>query len=176
MTETSHPALAEPDVGPARIRPPRFRLDRRFILWRTLQAIFWAVGLLGGLGVLYGLAEVTRTWLGPILLILGAIYALNITVMPTWRYHVHRWEATDEAVYALEGWLTRRWQIVPISRIQSIDTEIGLLQRMLGLATIKVTTASSEGTVTIEGLDVAIAEETVRRLNEITSATPGDAT
>ena len=79
-------------------------------------------------------------------------------------------------MYALQGWLTRKWQIIPISRIQSIDTEIGPIQQILGLATIKVTTASQEGTITIEGLAARIAEETVDRLRAVTAATRGDAT
>ena len=77
---------------------------------------------------------------------------------------------------ALAGWLTKKWQIVPVSRIQTIDTEIGLIQRYLGLATITVTTASSEGKITIEGLDARLAEETVHRLREVAAATRGDAT
>jgi uncharacterized protein len=159
-----------------RIRPPRCRVDRRFILWRTLQAFFWGLGVLGALGAAYRWIEAARPWLGPVLLIAGLLYLVNILVMPTCRYLVHRWETTDDAVYALEGWLTRKWQIIPISRIQSIDTEIGPLQQMLGLATIKVTTASREGTITIQGLAARTAEETVDRLRAVTAATRGDAT
>ena len=162
--------------APLRLRPPRHRLDRRFILWRTLQALFWCAGVLGVLTAVFRYAEVTRPWLGPVLVVAGVLYLVNITIMPTWRYRVHRWETTDDAVYALSGWLTRKWQIVPVSRIQSIDTEIGPLQRRLGIATISVTTASSEGKITIEGVAVAVAEDTVDRLREITGATGGDAT
>ncbi|XVU26890.1 PH domain-containing protein [Actinoplanes sp. CA-054009] len=151
-------------------------MDRRFVLWRTLQALFWGVGVLGVLGAVFWVIEGSRGWLGPVLVGLGVIYAVNVVVMPGWRYRVHRWETTDDAVYALEGWLTKKWQIVPLSRIQSIDTEAGPLQRMLGIATIKVTTASSEGRISIEGLDVEVARETVDRLREVTAATPGDAT
>ncbi|MET0419298.1 MAG: PH domain-containing protein [Actinoplanes sp.] len=158
------------------LRPPRHRLDRRFILWRTLQALFWCIGVLGALGLLYGLVPATRPWLGPVLLLLGVIYLVNITVMPAWRWVVHRWETTDDAVYALAGWLTRKWQIVPVSRIQSIDVEVGPIQRALGLATLRVTTASGEGKITIEGLDAAVADEAARRLKDVTAATPGDAT
>src|SRR5690348_13500904 len=159
-----------------RLRPPRHRVDRRFVLWRTLQALFWGLGVLGGLAAVYWWVEAARVWLGPVIVGLGVIYAVNVVVMPSWRYRVHRWETTDDAVYALEGWLTKKWQIVPLSRIQSIDTEIGPLQQMLGIATVKVTTASSEGKISIEGLDVRVARETVERLREVTAATPGDAT
>ena len=176
MAENPSSAPAPVEARPLRLRPPRRRLDRRFIVWRTLQAALWATGVLGTLGAVFRYAESTRPWVGPILLITAVLYAVNIAVMPTWRYRVHRWDTTDDAVYALEGWLTRKWQVVPISRIQSIDTEIGPLQRALGIATITVTTASSEGKITIEGVDARAAEETVDRLREITAATPGDAT
>jgi membrane protein YdbS with pleckstrin-like domain len=108
--------------------------------------------------------------------VIGVVYALNIALMPTWRYLVHRWEATDDTVYALAGWVTRKWQVVPVSRIQTIDTEAGPIQQLLGLATISVTTASSEGKITIEGLDKRVAEQTVERLRQVTGATEGDAT
>ena len=65
---------------------------------------------------------------------------------------------------------------MPISRIQSIDTEIGPIQGLLGLATVTVTTASAEGGISIAGLDRATAEATVDRLRAVTAATPGDAT
>ncbi|MCO8275595.1 PH domain-containing protein [Actinoplanes sp. TRM 88003] len=159
-----------------RIRPPRHRVDRRFIVWQTAQAVLSAVVVLGVVGAVHYFAEVTRPWLGPVLIILSVLFAVEIAVVPTARYLVHRWQATDDAVYALEGWLTRRWQIVPISRIQSIDTEIGPLQSLLGLATIRITTASSEGKISIEGLDATVARATVERLREVTAATAGDAT
>ncbi|GAA4936880.1 PH domain-containing protein [Actinoplanes utahensis] len=159
-----------------RLRPPRRRLDRRFILWQTLQAVFWGAGVLGVLGGLFWYAESWRPWLLPIIGVAAVTFAVEITIMPTWHFRVHRWEATDDAVYALTGSFTRKWQIVPISRIQSIDTEIGPLQRRLGLATITVTTASSEGKISIEGVNAAEAEVTVDRLREITGASEGDAT
>jgi membrane protein YdbS with pleckstrin-like domain len=161
---------------PTGIRPPRHRVDRRFIAWRTLQALLWGIGVLGAVGAVYRFAEATRPWLGPALLVLGVLYAVNVLFMPTCRYLVHRWETTDDAVYTLSGWLTAKWQIVPISRIQSIDTEIGLLQRLLGLATVTISTASPEAKITIEGLDARVAAATVDRLREVTAATKGDAT
>ncbi|GAB7045713.1 hypothetical protein JCM9534A_08390 [Catenuloplanes indicus JCM 9534] len=141
-----------------------------------MRAAIGAVVVLVPLGVLHVIFEVARPWTGPVWLVLAACYLIGIAVTPAWRYRVHRWEATDDAVYALEGWLTRKWQIVPISRIQSIDTEIGPVQNLLGIATIKVTTASSEGAISIEGLSRADAEATVDRLRAVTAATPGDAT
>jgi membrane protein YdbS with pleckstrin-like domain len=176
MAELSPPRPQPVEAGRLSLRPPSRRLSRRFILWRTLQTLCWAIGVLGTLGAVYGLVEPTRPWLGPVLLVAGPLYAVHLAAIPTLRYLVHRWETTDDAVYALSGGLTRKWQIVPISRIQSIDTSIGPIQRYLRLATVTVTTASAEGSITIEGLDVREAEEATDRLRELAAATRGDAT
>jgi membrane protein YdbS with pleckstrin-like domain len=159
-----------------RIRSPRNRLSPRFILWRTLNTFFWAVGVIGTFIVPYVLFESARTWLGPFVWFLVVVFGINVVFMPPYRYWVHRWETTDQAVYTLTGWVSREWRIVPISRIQSIDTVQGPLEQLLGLATIKVTTAAGRGGVAIEGLDAEIAKEAAGRLNEITQFTPGDAT
>jgi membrane protein YdbS with pleckstrin-like domain len=38
-------------------------------------------------------------------------------VVPQWRYLVHRWEATESAVYTQTGWWARERRIAPMSRI-----------------------------------------------------------
>jgi membrane protein YdbS with pleckstrin-like domain len=184
MDQTS-PAVSVPDAQrPAprgaeslRIRPPANRLSPRFVLWRTLNTLFWGIGVVGAFCLPYALAESARPWLGPIIWFLVVVFAINVLFMPTYRYFVHRWETTDEAIYTLTGWISREWRIVPISRIQSIDTVQGPLEQLLRLATVKVTTAAAgRHGVSIEGLDAEVAKEAVRRLNEITQITPGDAT
>ncbi|MFI9509198.1 PH domain-containing protein [Nocardia sp. NPDC052566] len=101
---------------------------------------------------------------------------LNIAVVPWWRFAVHRWEITDEAVYTRVGWITQESRVAPISRVQTVDTERGPLERLLGLATVTVTTASSAGAVQISALDLPVAEQTVTRLTEIAARHRGDAT
>ncbi len=102
--------------------------------------------------------------------------AVSIGVVPLWRYAVHRWEVTDEAVYTRVGWLTVESRVAPISRVQTVDTERGPLERVLGLATVTVTTASSAGAVRIAALDLPVAEQTVTRLTAIAALHRGDAT
>jgi hypothetical protein len=132
--------------------------------------------VLGVLGACYWYFDGVRTWLEPVLWVVGAVFLVNLLFMPTYRYLVHRWETTDDAVYALSGWISREWRIVPVSRIQSIDTVQGPLERALRLATIKILTASHEGAVKIEGLDRDVARAAVERLNEAARLVPGDAT
>ena len=101
---------------------------------------------------------------------------VNVVVAPRWRYAVHRWETTDEAVYSLTGWYVREWRVAPLSRVQTIDAVRGPLEQAMGLATLKVTTASSSGAVSIVGLDHRLAEELAERLTTVTEQIPGDAT
>ncbi len=84
--------------------------------------------------------------------VVGTVFAVTvlfaatyILMVPAWRYRVHRWEISDTAVYTRTGWFTQERRIAPISRVQTVDTERGPIDRMLGLATVTVTTASSAG-------------------------------
>ena len=106
-----------------------------------------------------------------------AVVALcYVLAMPAFRYQVHRWESTTDAVYTQTGWLTRERRIAPMSRVQTVDLEQGPVSRLLGLAAVTVTTASAAGPVKIEGLDLPVAERLVDELTRRTSAVAGDAT
>ncbi|MFW5415620.1 PH domain-containing protein [Nocardiopsis sp. CNT-189] len=169
-------------VAEPRLRPPRHRVQRRAIAhWtvRTLFATAAAAAPTAIAAVTLALFEVVP-WL---VLTLGAATAavaaigLAVTaVMPVWRYRVHRWEITDEAVYTASGWLWQEWRIAPLSRIQTVDTDRGPLQRAFGLATLTVTTASAAGPLKVDGLDAELAADLAARLSEATQAIPGDAT
>ena len=100
----------------------------------------------------------------------------HLTVMPRWRYRVHRWEVTDNAVYPQSGWLSQERRIAPISRVQTVDTERGPLEQLFRLANVTVTTASAAGPLRIHGLDRTIADGLVAHLTEVTSRSEGDAT
>ncbi|MGH3350721.1 MAG: PH domain-containing protein, partial [Nocardioides sp.] len=100
----------------------------------------------------------------------------GLTFVPRIRFRIHRWEVTDIAVHVRHGWLTVVDEIVPLSRVQTVDSTQGPLMRHFGLRTVKVSTASSAGTVQIACLDDALALEVVAKLVAITAATPEDAT
>lgn len=162
--------------APLRLRPPRHRIERRAIWWWTLQTLaFWGVVLVAA-GVAYLLWEAARPWLIVPLVGAAVMTAVGVLVEPWWRYRVHRWEITDEATYAVTGWLVREWRVAPTSRVQTVDAVRGPIEQLLGLATLKVTTASSSGAIEIGGLDKDVAEQAAQRLAAIAEITPGDAT
>jgi uncharacterized protein len=99
-----------------------------------------------------------------------------VGVVPQWRYLVHRWEVTETAVYTQTGWWARERRIAPMSRVQTVDHREGAIARLFGLATVRVTTASSAGALTIEGLDQRRALQIVEELTRMADSVPGDAT
>ncbi|MGW5436383.1 PH domain-containing protein [Nocardia asteroides] len=166
MSQPPSTILAEPAWRPS---------AKAKLLWALENAIAVAV-LCVLLGVWIVVDAQHRGWqlvAGGVIVVLAA---LGVLVVPLWRYAVHRWEVTDEAVYTRVGWLDQESRVAPISRVQTVDTERGPLERMLGLATVTVTTASSAGAVKISALDLPIAERTVARLAAIAAQHRGDAT
>jgi membrane protein YdbS with pleckstrin-like domain len=161
---------------PVRLRPPRHQVDRRAITLWTAQAVAAPASAVLLLLVLAGAIEAARAALliaAAAVAVAGVAYTL---AMPRIRYRVHRWEVTDEAVYTKAGWLTHEWRAAPLSRVQTVDARRGPLQRALGLASVRITTASAAGDVSIDGLDHEVAADLVEWLTRRTQATPGDAT
>jgi uncharacterized protein len=60
--------------------------------------------------------------------------------------------------------------------VQTVDHREGAISRLFGLATVRVTTASSAGALTIEGLDRQRALVIVDNLTRMADSVPGDAT
>jgi membrane protein YdbS with pleckstrin-like domain len=150
-------------TGPLPVREPAWSLSRSAIgLWVT-------EGVLSSLGIAIGAALFAifvpgdaggplplLRWLVPIA---AAVWAVaTIGVRPWFRFRVHRWEITPDAVYTLTGWLTRTWTLVPISRIQTVDVTRGVLQQLFGLSSVAVLTASSQGTVRVWHLEADVAQ------------------
>lgn len=168
---------AEPTTAAPQLRPPRHRAcERAKRYWAVSALIGWAVALalaIGVLGVVIGVGWGLVAGLAVLIVLAAAAHA---TVMPRWRYAWHRWEATDHAVYTQSGWLDQERRIAPISRIQTVDSEQGPLQRVFRLADVTVTTASAAGPLKIEGLDASDARALVDELTAVAQAEPGDAT
>ncbi len=169
-------------IGEARVpvtetlREPAHLVSPRAIWMWTVHAVLEVAVLLAGQVAWWLFTDGPRTWnwiIAAAWLVLGGGYA---AVMPRWRYHVHRWEATAEAIYTQRGWLNQERRIAPISRVQTVDLERGPIAQAFGLASVTVTTASAAGPLKIEGLDVEQARRLVDALTAAAVAETGDAT
>jgi uncharacterized protein len=158
------------------LRTPAHRVDpaARW-LWAGEGLLVTLVAL--AVVVVFGivLPDDAPRWVDVLLAVLRALLVplglVAVVIEPLWRYRVHRWEVTEDAVYTLEGWLTRTWRIVPVSRIQTVDTTRGPLQQLLGLTSIRVRTASHAGSTSIEQLPAplaaAVAHDLGLRANQV---------
>jgi len=159
-----------------KMRDPAHHVSPRAIVFWTVRAVpGWLILLAGQLLWL----AVARDHAGlrvTALVTTVLLAAAHLIVMPQWRYRVHRWEVTDNAVYTRSGWISQERRIAPISRVQTVDTERGPLEQLFGLANVTVTTASAAGPLRIHGLDRATADGLVAQLTEVTSRSQGDAT
>jgi len=158
------------------LRDPAHHVSpRAIVFWTVRAAPGWLLVLAGQ--SLWLVASRDHEGLRAAALAVTVLFAsAHLIVMPRWRYRVHRWEVTDNAVYTQSGWLSQERRIAPISRIQTVDTERGPLGQLFGLANVTVTTASAAGPLRIHGLDRATAEGLVAELTQVTSRSGGDAT
>jgi uncharacterized protein len=165
-----------PGTGPFVLRDPRYPPSSKApVVWALGAVIPWAMVLVG-LGI-WIVSDERLRWLQVTVAAVAATCAvISVAVVPLWRYRVHRWEISPQAVFTRSGWLVQERRIAPISRVQTVDTYRGPLDRLFGLANVTVTTASSAGAVRIVALDSAVADDIVARLTDIAALGSNDAT
>lgn len=157
------------------LRPPANLVDRRAIGYWTIRDLPGWLGLIA-LQVIWWVNDTGARWHLYLMIATVIVAATHILVMPQWRYRVHRWEATDQAVYTQTGWFSQERRIAPISRIQTVDMHRGPFERLFGLANVTVTTASAAGPLKIHGLKLDVGQALVDDLTTITQASGGDGT
>ena len=151
------------------LREPALQLDPRV---QRLWALEWglvAVGaavLTAGIAVPMALAD-GRLAAVVVALVGGSVALIFVglaVLQPRLLYRRFRYEITDLGLYVARGSYWRRWQVVPHARIQTVDTKRGPLERVLGLVSVAVTTASAKGGTDIPGLDPRVADSLVQEL------------
>jgi membrane protein YdbS with pleckstrin-like domain len=108
-------------------------------VWRLEQLALWGVALVAGLfaaGPLDGvLALLVR-------LVPLAGLLICVAVIPQLRWRRWRWDVSPEAIDIQDGTLTVRRTLIPMPRVQHVDTTSNILEQQLGLATVEVHTAA----------------------------------
>jgi uncharacterized protein len=164
--EQGRVGLVDPANPPSRKAP---------LVWAIGAAIPWLLLVVGQL--VWFAFDGRFLWLHGVAAAVTVVgIVVFVVVVPMWRYRVHRWEIGAQAVYTRTGWLVQERRIAPISRVQTVDTYRGPLDRLFGLANVTVTTASSAGAVRIVALDSDVADRIVEQLTDIAAIGSEDAT
>ncbi len=127
---------------------PKERLDRRALkawffsglIWGLLlmviPALYLAIApLFWGLPVFYG-------WIAAGLVFLYILW--EAVIAPRIKLHFWRYEIREEEIDIRHGVFIIRRTLIPMVRVQHVDTEHGPIMRLFGLATLRVSTAASE--------------------------------
>ncbi|MFO7847435.1 MAG: PH domain-containing protein [Balneolaceae bacterium] len=92
-----------------------------------------------------------------------AVWLLNVVILPPlqwkrWRYSINQYE-----IGLLRGVLVQTETLIPLSRVQHVDTRQGPVLRWYGLASVTISTAAT--THEIPGLDAELADRLRRRIS-----------
>ena len=131
-------------------------------VWRCEQVVGWGVVVLIGLAVAPQLAGALAL-LARLLPIAGMVICAML--VPSLRWRNWRWEVRPEAIDIRRGTFTIRRTLVPMLRVQHVDTTRGPVEQSLDLATVVVHTAA--GSHSIPLLRVADAAEVRDRIADL---------
>jgi uncharacterized protein len=145
-------------------------------VWRVTSLLAVAVVtavLLSGAGAVVLAGEVGAAPAVLPVLAVAAVAAFVAWWWPGVRYRHWTYTLGPDALELSYGPVVRTESVIPYFRVQHVDTSAGPIERRLGLANLKVHTASAATDATLPGLAVADAEEIRRRM--LSQAGAGDA-
>jgi uncharacterized protein len=153
------PIVAVPGTASAHVddRHPQPGLDDRdrelapaiVTAWRISAALGWLLPGLVAVVLGFVLAD---GWGWLVLAAVAALVVFSVVFYPGLRYRRWRWQLTELAIELRYGVLVRTQETVPYFRIQQIDIAAGPVDRLLGLASLQVTSASASGSATLPGI------------------------
>lgn len=149
---------------PARRLPPQART-----LWRLEAAARWGGAAIGALVLSGAIGDELPDPLGALLWIVPLAGALvGVLVVPELRWRRWRYEVREEEIDLRRGAFTITRTLVPMARVQHVDTNRGVFEQSLGVATVVFHTAA--GTTAIPALRLAEANEVRDRIATLARA------
>lgn len=98
-------------------------------------------------------------------IIIIGLCILDIILDPIIGYKRHRYKISDLSVEKITGILGMKHEIVPISKMQQIEINEGIINRLLGLSSVKIITSGGE--MELEYLSKVEANEISDKLKTI---------
>ena len=125
---------------------PAKRISKKALrVWRISgvmsSAFLWL--LIAGAGVFIFINQ-WPLWIFFTLLIIGLLEVLTVVVvLPNMRWKRWRYEIREQEIELQRGVFIVRRTLIPMTRVQHVDTEQGPLLRKYGLGAIKISTAAT---------------------------------
>ncbi len=152
-----------------RLPEPRRQLDPRarrvWFISELIQTVIWAA--IVGAGAFVAVRFLDRDWMWPTLIAVAIVVPSLIWafVGPGFRYRQWRYEIREEEVDLQHGVVVKTRQLIPMSRIQHVDTRRGPLQQRFGLASVVFFTAA--GSMEIPALSLEDAQDVRNRIADL---------
>jgi membrane protein YdbS with pleckstrin-like domain len=140
-------------------------LDLRVVsVWRIEAVIESAIALAVGAGASVLLWKLdVLVWLAALPVVAALLYGvIDIGIVPKRKWRSWRYAIGDAEIELRHGIWWQTWTLVPMARIQHVDTRRGPLERRYGLASLVVYTAA--GSRHIPGLSIEVAERSRDRI------------
>ncbi|WP_431800387.1 PH domain-containing protein [Halobacillus andaensis] len=157
------------------MKEPTQRISiRALTLWRLygiIQAGIVAL-LVMGTGVLTYLFDWPMWPILSISIVLALIIILNIGIIPSVRWKRWRYDVRDQEIELQYGLFIITRTLIPMVRVQHVDTEQGPLLRKYRLATISISTAAT--THKVPALDEREAEELRHSISSLAKVAEDD--
>ncbi|WP_215115345.1 PH domain-containing protein [Exiguobacterium sp. s80] len=106
----------------------------RFSLYALLIAVMTTVQIVW--------LDLSPWWMWIVTGLVTALFILKFYYIPRLRYDYFRYQVDEEFLGVKSGVIFRKIEIIPLVKVQFIDTSTGPLLRRAGLMNIKVNTAS----------------------------------
>jgi putative membrane protein len=152
------------------ITPGPHRMHPFYIIKSTLAAVFAAAiivvssagSLIGSLGsYVAGSEEATEAFIG-LFVMLGIGFAIVVLmlVLSILGYRVFTWEITEAEIHIRSGIIFKKQVHIPYARVQTIDYNARILERIVGVVSLKIDTAggSANKAVMIPAIKLSQAE------------------
>lgn len=140
--------------------PPRRLARSAPWVWRLQQAFNWTLVTVAVLFIA-GEADLSSS----LALIPLGILVVAVTVAPTLRWRSWRWDVQPDAIEIRHGVLRIRHTVIPMVRVQHVDTTSDFLAQAFSLATVEIHTAA--GSHKIPLLTDVDAEGVRQRITEL---------
>jgi membrane protein YdbS with pleckstrin-like domain len=123
-------------------------------VWRLQQIGIWGIVVIVGLSVaprLDGVLAVLVRVLPLLALVVAAV------AVPELRWRRWRWDVRPEAIDIRHGTLKIRRTLIPMARVQHVETTRGVLEQWFDLANVEIHSAAGGHTIPL--LDLGAADE-----------------
>ena|SRR5699024_1038621 len=124
---------------------PQNKLAKNFVRVMYIESIIWLLIqalVLGGLFFLANYYEWNH-WIKVGLIVLTVLLVINKIIdliLPIFRYRNWRYGADASYLYVKQGAIFEKRKLIPMTKIQTVETEQGPLLRRYNLYTVSVTT------------------------------------